>query len=294
MRISNLMLSQKSADRVSSQLSRLADLQDQLGTGKRLRRPSDDPAATAQAMEVRRAAANMEQYNKNAEEAKNMLSFSDSTLGQAYSILAQAKQTALAGATDTQSAESRQALADQVSAQIDSLERLANTRMRDKYLFAGQQVSRQPFAEDGAGNIVYQGDTRLTMVEVGQNDAVAANVPGSKAFGQVFETLQKLRDNLTIGGNPAEIDTDRLKELQADMDRIVQVRARLGERAAYLERTQDKIMRFQEEFSSWTDNLENVEIAKAVVDLKAQENAYQAVVAGTARLFQPSLLDFLR
>jgi len=78
------------------------------------------------------------------------------------------------------------------------------------------------------------------------------------------------------------------------MDRILQVRGQTGERVAHLERTQEKILRLQEEFSSWTDNLENVEIAKAVVDLKAQENAYQAVLASTSRLFQSSLLDFLR
>jgi flagellar hook-associated protein 3 FlgL len=40
--------------------------------------------------------------------------------------------------------------------------------------------------------------------------------------------------------------------------------------------------------------VENVDIAKAIVDLQMQEVAYQAALGATARVIQPSLLDFLR
>ena len=36
------------------------------------------------------------------------------------------------------------------------------------------------------------------------------------------------------------------------------------------------------------------DVAKAVVDLQMQEVAYQAALGATARVLQPSLLDFLR
>ena len=37
-----------------------------------------------------------------------------------------------------------------------------------------------------------------------------------------------------------------------------------------------------------------MDIAKAIVDLQLQEVAYQAALGATARVIQPSLLDFLR
>ena len=39
---------------------------------------------------------------------------------------------------------------------------------------------------------------------------------------------------------------------------------------------------------------ENTDLAKATVELGLQEVAYQAALGATARVLQPSLLDFLR
>jgi flagellar hook-associated protein 3 FlgL len=41
-------------------------------------------------------------------------------------------------------------------------------------------------------------------------------------------------------------------------------------------------------------DVENVDLAKATVDLQLQEVAYQAALATTGRVLQPTLLDFLR
>jgi flagellar hook-associated protein 3 FlgL len=40
--------------------------------------------------------------------------------------------------------------------------------------------------------------------------------------------------------------------------------------------------------------VESVDLPKAITELKLQEVAYQAALAATARVIQPSLLDFLR
>ena len=41
-------------------------------------------------------------------------------------------------------------------------------------------------------------------------------------------------------------------------------------------------------------DIENVDIAKAIVDVQLQQVAYQAALGATAKVIQPSLLDFLR
>jgi flagellar hook-associated protein 3 FlgL len=40
-------------------------------------------------------------------------------------------------------------------------------------------------------------------------------------------------------------------------------------------------------------DVEDVDLGKAILDLKAQELSYQAALAVTARALQPSLMDFL-
>ncbi len=40
--------------------------------------------------------------------------------------------------------------------------------------------------------------------------------------------------------------------------------------------------------------IESTDLPKTLVDLKMQETAYQAALAATSRVLQPSLVDFLR
>ena len=46
--------------------------------------------------------------------------------------------------------------------------------------------------------------------------------------------------------------------------------------------------------STRLSNLENTDLAEATVNLNLQQVAYQAALAATARVMQPSLVDFLR
>ncbi len=41
-------------------------------------------------------------------------------------------------------------------------------------------------------------------------------------------------------------------------------------------------------------DVENIDVAEAILDLQMQEVAYQASLGATARVLQPSLMDFLR
>ena len=46
--------------------------------------------------------------------------------------------------------------------------------------------------------------------------------------------------------------------------------------------------------STSLSNVENADLPKVIVDLQMQQTAYQASLAATSRVMQPSLLDFLR
>ena len=46
--------------------------------------------------------------------------------------------------------------------------------------------------------------------------------------------------------------------------------------------------------SSRLSEVENTDLPKATVELQLQQVAYQAALAATAKVMQPSLLDFLR
>jgi len=46
--------------------------------------------------------------------------------------------------------------------------------------------------------------------------------------------------------------------------------------------------------SSQLSDIEDVDLPKAIMDLQIQQTSYQAALAATAKVIQPSLIDFLR
>ena len=48
------------------------------------------------------------------------------------------------------------------------------------------------------------------------------------------------------------------------------------------------------DLNSQLSNVEDIDLPKTITDLQLQQTAYQAALAATAKVVQPSLVDFLR
>jgi flagellar hook-associated protein 3 FlgL len=87
---------------------------------------------------------------------------------------------------------------------------------------------------------------------------------------------------------------DGLTRVQSAVDRISLAESTIGARGRQLEalaaRNGDVTLELQSELA----DVEDVDYAKALIDLQAQQFAYQASLSVTAKVIQPSLLDFLR
>ena len=60
--------------------SRVAKLNEEVATGKRINRPSDDPGRISQLHNVRQELANQDVYLKNAGQAEQLLNVADTAL----------------------------------------------------------------------------------------------------------------------------------------------------------------------------------------------------------------------
>ena len=86
----------------------------------------------------------------------------------------------------------------------------------------------------------------------------------------------------------------RITSLNNDLNRITTTRAEVGTRAAGSTRPPRPPPTPSCKLKSSLSDVENADLPKVIVDLKLQEIAYQAALAATSRVMQPSLLDFLR
>src|SRR5438067_128070 len=80
---------------------RLANLQEQAATGKRLLRPSDNPADAVTVLSVNATDLRLDTYLNNINGAQTTLNTSTSALQEASTILSQAREAAISGSNGT-------------------------------------------------------------------------------------------------------------------------------------------------------------------------------------------------
>lgn len=140
--------------------------QEQLATGKRINKPSDDPTGMAEVLQYRTLIGKDDQYSRVMESANSFLNTSDSTIGGVHDMLTSIKSLALQQANGTASAGTRQTVAISVDNAINQLIQYGNTRVGSRYIFSGQSSSS--VAIDQNGNYVGSSKNMQAEINVGQ------------------------------------------------------------------------------------------------------------------------------
>ena len=292
-RVTQSMMSQGSLAAMQTSLARLAKTQEQLSTGRVLNRPSDSPTDTTSAMRIRSSLADAQQYARNADDGNGWLSTIDSALTSANDQVLRARDLALQGANQgSVGATAREALAAEVDQIRAGLVNTANADYLGRPVFGGVTAGAAAYDATGA----YVGAPGTVDRTIGLGTVVRVDVDGNSAFGaagsSVFDHLAALSAALRAG-DQAGI-TAGVSALGADRDRITTTQADVGSRQnrveTALQAASDTVLRLRTSLSS----VENADLPKTIVDLQMQQVAYQASLGATARVIQPSLVDFLR
>ena len=108
--------------------SQLSRIQEQVASGKRIQNPADDPSAAAEIIRLRTELNRVETYQRNADRAINALSFEESAIAGAESVLKRARELAVQGANDALlTQEDREIIASEIDGLRDSLLNIGNT-----------------------------------------------------------------------------------------------------------------------------------------------------------------------
>jgi flagellar hook-associated protein 3 FlgL len=292
-RVTQGMMMDRSYLSLQTGLSRLAKTQEQLSTGRILNRPSDSPTDTTAAMRMRASLADETQFARNAEDGLGRLGQTDLTLQSMLNQVRLVQQRALQSVNPlNQSPAAREALATEIEQLRESLIDGANTTYLGRPIFGG--IVNGSAAYDAGGTFV--GATGAVQRTIGKDVKVAVNIDGPDVFGppgaSLFDTLTDLADSVRAGTMTAT--QTELGSLDTAMNRMTSALADVGTRTNRLDRATQSAKDAVLELTSSLSEIENVDLARATMDLKMQEVAYQAALASTARLVQPSLADFLR
>lgn len=136
----------------------MSDAQQQLTSGKRVNRPSDDPTAAARAERAFIAQQRIDSAQRSVSVSRNAMALTESALGQAGDLMQTAREKLLAAGNGSYSAGERKALADDLVALRGQLLGLANqTDGSGGYIFGGQGTTAPPFADQAGVGVGFNG-----------------------------------------------------------------------------------------------------------------------------------------
>ena len=159
--------------------------QQQISSGRRVLKPSDDPIAASRSLELRESIGRLSQFDRNAGIATNRLAQEESALTSVNDVLQRVRELALQANNATQSNESRGQIAVELRQLLDNLVQLANQKDGNgRYMFAGNLDEVIPVTRSGAG-YEYNGDQGQRLIQIGESRQVADGDSGADVFFRI-------------------------------------------------------------------------------------------------------------
>jgi flagellar hook-associated protein 3 FlgL len=283
---------------------KLIDIQDQMSSGKQIRLPSDNPAGAILAMDTRTQLRRSQQFERNTADATAWLNTADSALTTAQDYLNRVRDLSIQARSGALDDKARSAIASEIDQIRDSLIQLGNTRYGTRAIFAGTgnttsavQANGQPDPLANAGAVnrpVSPGLSVQVNTDAGALFGTWIGTAGGDYAGNTFEALTKLSADIRNPAAPGASIAAGQSALDGARDRISNIQAQLGSRSKRLDDLNARNGQVSLELTSSLSEIEDIDVPKTIIAAKAQEMAYQAALSVTAKVVQPSLVDFLR
>jgi len=281
-------------------------LQEQISSGSIVNKPSDDPLTTRQLLTLQNEINAGKQSSSNITKGTLLLNVANTALGGMADIMTQVKSAAatlLSGTSDPTAIASVTNNLTQLKAQLIDL---GNTQIGNQFVFAGFKNSK-PF--DAAGT--FTGTNDSLSVEIAPGSQVGTTISGGNLL-RGGTPPPAVGSGATAGGSPVDIlgsiDAlitaissnnsagvgDGIKNMATAADQITAAETDVAGRLTRLTNAQTIITNNQNTLETAYGDKQNVDLAKAGVELSQQTTAFNASLSATAKITQLTLLDYLK
>lgn len=321
-RMTTSMMAGTTLATIQRNFNRLADVNKQLSSGKRMSFASDDPASSVSSMRLRKELAATEQFKRNISDANSWLATSDAAMQSVADRYTEARTLLINSIDGALGEKSQGALAAQLRKIAESIMSQANSTYLGRTVFAGNSDKGMVFktGSDGHDTIFLAAEkdeitAKTVDRRIDADTTVQANVDGNKLFGT--GTIKWDGNTLNTDNNPSVMNlliaAAQILESPAgptgeNRQKIESIQKELGERFAKLQEAQSavgarhkQVLEAQnsvvfdlQQVKGQISDVEDIDIQKVTMDMSLASMAYQASLSSTQRVVQPTLLDYLR
>lgn len=273
--------------------------QEQLSTGQRIQKASEDPGAFAAASRIRVNLAELDADGAKLDNGEAWLRHQDETLGDMTTTARQMKNLALRANNAAVNEQVFESIANEVDSLINRGLELANTRVGKSYLFSGSQKTTKPFEVQRTGgsvtSVAYQGDSAPPPLGLPNGQSMPLNLNGrdvvSGSGEDFFEVAIEFRDALRSGNLDGD---DVLQKLEDIEDNFINRRGEAAAAGRHLGELSQRLVSRRFELESQTQELVGVDPAEAASKFFQSQNQTQVTMALIGRQNELNLIDFLR
>jgi flagellar hook-associated protein 3 FlgL len=307
MRIGTAFAFARTQEELTNRQARLAKSQDQLSSGLRIQKPSDDPYAAAQVERARSLQAKIEIDRRALNFSNSMLASIEGALGNGGDVL-QEIRTRIAGAGNgVVNMNDRNSIAQQLTQLRSELLGIANrSDGGGGYLFGGQGSGQPPFIDGSPVQYVSQPGSQATGTSfvgalaidgAASFTSVQASLPSQSninIFGVIDSAINLLKDSSITSSSLTSALQPVTSGVDQGLDGLLNQRSMVGERMRALENHSEFLDDSELRSKAYSAELSEVDMAEAISAFTSQKTALEALMQTYAQISNLSLFNYIR
>lgn len=306
MKISTSLYFDRSADMLGNVQSNLSKTQEQLSTGLKIVKPSDEPDKASLVTRLESELARQSSYQDTLKTVNVRKTAEETALKNTSDVMYRIKELATQAANDTLSDADRKSVALEISTLRDQIMSLANSQdSNGNYLFSGSRTSEPAFSKDAKGYVSYQGDHSRMQVNIGDSRRLNLNMPGSDVYNRVvrddgkggkvgvdfFQSLADLADAVTNGDHTAmQRGISEVDQLQQGISNGL---GQVGADLTVVDMQNNVLDQVVLRLKTTRSDVEDLDYNEAVTKMNKDQLALEAAQNSFAKISQLSLFKFL-
>ena len=307
MKISTSLFFDRALNQMVTTQNSLAQSQAQLSTGKKVVQVSDAPDEATAIQRLKSVIARQDSFEQAVKTTQNRLNAEETALDATANIMVRMKELTIQALNDTYGPKDREIIAVEMQGLQEDLLSYANTRdVNGAYLFSGSRVFTPPFAANTQGDIVYQGDETVNLVDVGDQRQIRLNRTGTEVFGRVtrdlpdgstegrsfFQSVQDLVD--AVRTSDREAMNRGLGELDDLNQRVAVSQAKVGSAMNVVSNQTAVLEETRLQLKTVLSEIEDLDYTEAVTEMQKRMMALEASQASFAQISRLNLFDYIR
>ena len=312
-RITNGMLVTNFLTDLNNSMNQYDKYYQQVVTGKKVTRISDDPVRLVTAMNSRKMVRSYTQYDENVSTARTWIDQTETSLRDVEEAIKSIYELTVQAASDTNGDVERAAIGKTVKEFVDHIQQSLNATINNKHIFSGYSGTKIPFERGADGGMTYNGINLNNAVITDQNvvDEMSQNFElelgvsikmevtftGIEITGVGDTNMFKILDDLVtdlVNGEPNEVLDDYLTKLEELRAGVMEKVTTIGSRSKRLDMLESRYSQDIINYDETRGRIEDADEAEAIMKYSLAEAVYNKALAAGAQIIMPTLLDYVK